>query len=71
MDSTASSAPGATYTSCAVVPRPNSLPMLRVRPSSARCAVASTTEPQDSGGVPKTITRPDGRSDRATGWKKS
>ena len=53
------------------MPRPNSLPMLRVSPSRARWAVASRGVAHSSGGVPSTITRPLGSSDRACGWKKS
>jgi hypothetical protein len=45
------------------------LPTLRVNPSRARCAVASGGLSQASGGVPSTMTRPEGSSVRAAGWK--
>ena len=67
VDSIWSSAPGSTYTSCAVEPRRASLPIDRLSPSRARCAIASGGLSRLSGGVPSTITRPQARSLRITG----
>src|SRR3954447_7583687 len=65
-----SSAPGATSTSWTVAPRPTSLPSERVKPSSARWAVAARGVAHARGGVPRTITRPDVSIRRIVGWKK-
>ena len=57
MDSSVSSAPGATYTRFTVLPLPISLPSERVKPSSARWATRSWLLPVSSGTVPSTTTR--------------
>ncbi len=54
-----------------MAPLRTSLPTERVKPSSARWAVASRGEPQSSGGVPSTITRPLVATRRIVGEKNS
>ena len=51
-------------------PRPISLPSERVKPSSARCAVALAPAAGRLGGVPSTTTRPQRCDPPDVGWKK-
>ena len=67
----ASSAPGATWTSCAVAPARISLPSERVKPSRARWATCSSTPLVSEGGVPSTTSRAFGSSRRSSGVKNS